>query len=96
MDVASVASIRRHWSQVMDATDPDRVIVDMRDVTFVDSTGLGALVGLRKQMLVRGGVVQVRGASLRVQQILTITGLHETFPDASAAAPLSDDRDRCL
>jgi len=57
-----------------------RVIVDLQEVGFLDSSGLGALVGALKRVNERGGrlmLVCPEGSPLKV---LTITGLDKIFP----------------
>ena len=57
------------------------VIVDLRQVTYIDSTGLGVLVATRKRADTQGGglrlIVTSGGA---VERTLTITGLLSVFP----------------
>lgn len=57
-----------------------RVIVDLTDVTFMDSTGLNALVSARRKASAGGGEVQLVGACALVRKILRITGLDQIFP----------------
>jgi anti-sigma B factor antagonist len=47
VDVANVATLRERLQQAIDdATDP--LLVDLSELDFIDSTGLGALVSLTK------------------------------------------------
>lgn len=57
-----------------------RVIVDLTDVTFMDSTGLNALVLARRKANAGGGEVRLVAASARIRKILHITGLEQVFP----------------
>ena len=67
------------------------VIADLRDVDFLDSTGLGALVGSLKRLRLREGSLELVTSGGRVQQIFQITGLtrafalHSSVPDAITA-----------
>ena len=54
--------------------------MDLSDVTFIDSTGLGILVGFHKRLVRGGGRLIVRlGPNERVQRILDVTGLMRAF-----------------
>jgi anti-sigma B factor antagonist len=54
------------------------LIVDLRAVSFMDSTGLAALVALTNHTAQAGGHLSVRDPSPRVREVLRITGL-DTF-----------------
>jgi anti-sigma B factor antagonist len=57
---------------------PDRVIVDLRKVVFLDSTGLGVLVAMLK-MMDQPGVLAIAGAGPAVRRLLQITQLDRVF-----------------
>ena len=56
------------------------VIVDLAGVTFMDSTGLGILVGCLKRIKEQGGSLALAGPQRPVMRVLTITGLARVFP----------------
>jgi anti-sigma B factor antagonist len=51
------------------------VTVDLTDVTFLDAAGLGAIVGLRNELIAAGGSLQITGASSRMTRIFALGGL---------------------
>ena len=57
-----------------------RIIIDLGNVTFMDSTGLSALVGARKrfQSLERGEII-LRSPAPTVLKVLEMTGLMRVF-----------------
>ena len=57
-----------------------RVLVDLSEVTFVDSTGVGVLVGALKRARENGGDLHFCGAKARVQRVFEITGLLRLLP----------------
>jgi anti-sigma B factor antagonist len=60
------------------------VEVDMAGVTFLDSTGLTALIRSREAVLAAGGSLRLTAASAAVTRLLEITDLTELLgsPDA--------------
>ncbi len=50
------------------------VVLDMAQVEFMDSTGLGLLLSARKR-----GRLSLRGLSDRALRLMQMTGLYETF-----------------
>lgn len=65
-----------------------RLIVDLSAITFIDSSGLGALVGVLKRLGNRGEIV-VCGMSSGLKQMFSISRMDRVFaayPDRAAAA----------
>ncbi len=53
----------------------DHLIFDFSKVTFMDSSGIGVVLGRYKKLKKSGGVVTIRGASRLVRQILDMSGI---------------------
>lgn len=51
------------------------VIIDMSAVEFVDSSGLGALVGIRRQATLSGVDLRLRNVSDRVYRTMEVSGI---------------------
>jgi anti-anti-sigma factor len=79
LDVATVEGLRQEWLTTIDAEQPDRLVVDMSDVTFLDSTGLGVIVALQRRQRPHGGVVAITNAGPVVTKVLQLTGMHLTM-----------------
>lgn len=47
---------------------------DFSEVTFIDSSGLGVVLGRYKKVAARGGRVKILGASKQVYRILNLSG----------------------
>lgn len=77
IDIESARELRAHIVQCI-ADSSARVVVDLTEVAFMDSSGLGALVG-GWQMTREDGEFRVAGASPVVQRVLSITGMEEVF-----------------
>jgi anti-sigma B factor antagonist len=58
----------------------ERIIVNLEGVAFMDSTGLGVLVGGLKRVKERNGELAIAGAQGTVLRVLNVTGLHAVFP----------------
>lgn len=55
------------------------VVLDMRPVEFVDSTGLSALVALAHAIHHRGGELRLAGLQRRVWTVFEVTRLYRAF-----------------
>lgn len=54
-----------------------KVVVDLSEVTYMDSTGLGVLIGAYKASQKVDGEFIVTGVTARVERLFNITGLNE-------------------
>ena len=56
------------------------VVIDLTQVTFVDSSGLGGLIVARRSARERGGSVSLVSPPAAVHRLLGATQLHDVFP----------------
>lgn len=79
IDVYTAPRLRE---QLVDLVDNGRydIVVDMRGVEFLDSTGLGVLVGGLKRVRQHEGSLRLVCAQERILKIFRITGLTKVFP----------------
>ena len=74
IDLTTVGELSRQLSAA--ARDEERdVVVDLRDVTFLDSTGVRALVDAYKEAERKGHEMSVSGARSWVAKMLELTGV---------------------
>ena len=59
---------------------PGRVVVDLQQVGFLDSSGLGVLVGAQKRARAQNSAVVVVASADNVTKLFRITRLTEVFP----------------
>lgn len=51
------------------------LILDFSGVSFMDSSGIGLVMGRYKLMKMLGGTVRVTGACARIEQVMRLAGL---------------------
>jgi anti-anti-sigma factor len=57
-----------------------RIVIDLSDLNYLDSTGLGALVGLKASAIKQGiCILELVNMTPRVLELLRITGLTKLF-----------------
>jgi anti-anti-sigma factor len=89
LDIESAdAFITLGCAAVRQCTD-SAIVVDLADCTFLDSSGVGALVTVRNAARDAGMKVYVRGVPDRVKRVLEVTGLVDDFPETDAKEPAS-------
>ncbi|KAB7704812.1 anti-sigma factor antagonist [Bacillus aerolatus] len=52
-----------------------KIVIDLSEVSYMDSTGLGVFVGLFKSLNANEGTLQLTGLSERLRRLFDITGL---------------------
>ncbi|MGH9116922.1 MAG: STAS domain-containing protein [Acidimicrobiales bacterium] len=90
IDVATAPRLREHVVTLV-AEGETRLVVDLEGVDFIDSTGLGALVGALKRVRTHGGELAIVCTRSRLLKVFEITGLGRVFEvhdtvDAAVAA----------
>jgi anti-sigma B factor antagonist len=52
-----------------------RIVLDARELTFIDSTGIGLIVGAMRRAEGEGGYIRMSGATRQVARSLEVVGL---------------------
>ena len=71
---------------------PDRVVIDLSDVTYIDSAGLAALIQAMQKVEAYGGKFFLAGLQETVRSIFEISRLDQVFqifPDTETALAAS-------
>jgi anti-sigma B factor antagonist len=85
IDVYTAPKLRE---QIVQLVEDGRyhLVVDMEHVEFLDSTGLGVLVGGLKRVRAHDGSLQLVCTQERILKIFRITGLTKVFPVHASVA----------
>jgi len=78
IDVYSAPTLRKKLAALIDADHTD-LVVDLTGVGFLDSTGLGVLVGALKKIRGLGGRLQLVIDQAKVMKVFRITALTQVF-----------------
>lgn len=78
VDLYTAPKLRERLEQVV-AGEDQQVVVELSEMDFIDSTGLGVLVGALKQVREHGGDMVLRNPSRSTHKILEIAGLTKLF-----------------
>ena len=78
VDVYTAPLLRQ---EIMDQVDngTNHLLVNLEKVEYLDSTGLGILIGGVKRAKEKGGSLKLVGPSARITRIFEITGLNKIF-----------------
>lgn len=90
LDLNSSPVLSDEISRALDGDGP-AVAIDLTDVTFMDSTGLGVLVTSLKRAKLRGGELTLIGANGAPLKVLALTGMTDgVFPMVETTGDLTE------
>ncbi|MCL2016959.1 MAG: STAS domain-containing protein [Defluviitaleaceae bacterium] len=78
IDIFNSADLKKHLTQLMDEHAAD-VYVDCTNLEYIDSTGLGALVGILKTIKGLGKEMHLLHVKPSVLKLFKITNLDKVF-----------------
>lgn len=80
LDVTTAADFRRQVNDIASApTPPQYLLVDLQAISFMDSSGLGALVSALKSIRNSNGEMVICGANGQVQMLFELTSMTNIF-----------------
>lgn len=80
LDVTTSADFRRQVHDIASITNPPKyLLVDLQEITFMDSSGLGALVSALKSIRNSNGEMIICGANDQVQMLFELTSMTKIF-----------------
>ena len=78
VDLETASQLGDHALEALRDVSP-HVVLDLAQVTFMDSTGLKVLLSIQRRTDLAAGSFAVVGATRTVRRILELTGLDQTF-----------------
>ena len=81
IDISTVAQLRERLYEL--AGNGGTLIVDLNRVTFIDSAGLGALVGTAQRAAEHGGSLHAVCSQPQPRKLLWMTGVNRRIPLAA-------------
>lgn len=75
VDHHSAEEIRRISDKMIEKNHIRHIVFDFKDTVFMDSSGIGVIMGRYKQISFGGGVIWAVNANERIQKILLMSGI---------------------
>lgn len=79
LDVGCAREVRAAIDEAVGAAGVTRIELDMAEVSFIDSTGIGVLVGAMQRARAEGQELEIVAASSPVRRVLDMTGVGFRF-----------------
>lgn len=68
--------VRKETEHIMELTYIRTIIFDFSQTVFMDSSGVGLIMGRYRALGMRQGCVQAEGVSEHIEKLLRLSGLH--------------------
>ena len=83
LDEHTAKETSKTLDDVFMSTLSKQIILDLSEMKFMDSTGIGVLIGRYKKMKNRGVSIFISNPSYHAEKIFKLTGLYEIMPKIS-------------
>jgi len=78
LDASNAKEFRRDITSMLDA-HTKKVVLDMKQLRFIDSSGLGAVLSCLRQLHAAGGDLKLCGMTKPVRAIFELVRMHRIF-----------------
>ena len=75
MDQESVGNLKDKLSHLIKEKNVKFLVINMKELTFLDSTGIGIIIGRYNQLKLRGGKVLLCSINKNLERIILLSGL---------------------
>lgn len=90
IDECSVKKIRRRADYEIERFMPREIIFDFNRVTFMDSAGIGMVIGRYKQLNIIGGKTYLANLTESVRKIFSMSGVLKIIPEIDISKRMED------
>ncbi len=77
LDHHSAAGVRQELDLLIRSSRARRLVMDLSELRFMDSSGVGVVIGRYNQMARRGGSLAVRKPSSQISRIFDLSGVYQ-------------------
>ncbi len=80
LDERSAVYVRNKLDETFAASNMRKVVIEMSELKFMDSTGIGVLLGRYKKLSAAGVPIYIANPTKTIDKILTLSGLYGIMP----------------
>ena len=77
LDASNVAEFKRDMAPILEAQK--ELVLDLRRLRFVDSSGMGAILSCLRQLSAKGGDLKLCGMNRQVRSVFELVRMHRIF-----------------
>ena len=79
LDHCAAPQIRAMLDEVLMDPALSHLILDLENLTFMDSSGIGVLLGRLRTLSARGGKLSVKNMQPQVEKLFRLSGMHKVI-----------------
>lgn len=79
LDHFAAPQIRRRLDEMLDDPTVTHLVLDLENLTFMDSSGIGVLLGRLRILQARGGTLSVKNMQPPVEKLFYLSGLQRVI-----------------
>ena len=79
LDHFSAQRIRRELDLLIADPGVKKLVMDLREMTFMESSGIGVILGRYRTMVQRGGTVAVQNMNPQVEKVFLLSGMNQVI-----------------
>ena len=80
VDESCATEIRNFMDEILEKYPRRKVVMDMEKLNFMDSTGIGLLLGRYKKITAKNSITYIQNPSGSIDRLLTISGIYQLMP----------------
>ena len=77
IDHHRVEELKKQLDDIIDNTRPRKMILDFKNVTMMDSSGIGLVLGRYKRISENGGTLCVKRLNRQVDLVFQVAGIYQ-------------------
>ena len=79
LDHYAAPQIRSQLDRILEDPMVIHLVLDLENLTFMDSSGIGVLLGRLRALQARGGAMSVMNMQPQVERLFRLSGLHRVI-----------------
>ncbi|SHH39342.1 anti-sigma F factor antagonist [Clostridium grantii] len=80
LDHHSASEVRSKLDDMIERTNALNLVMDFSEVSFMDSSGIGVVIGRYKKLLSKKGKVSISNANGSVRRVFELSGMFKIIP----------------
>jgi len=83
LDETSAVNTRSFLDLLIEKKRPKKIVFDLQNLSFMDSTGVGVLLGRYKKCRAEGIGIMISSPTQSIDKLLTLSGIYTVMPKIS-------------
>lgn len=79
LDHCTAQKVRRELDLLIADPGIKKLVMDLKEMTFMDSSGIGVILGRYRTLHQRGGTVSVKNMNPQVEKVFLLSGMNQVI-----------------